>query len=751
MKKILIFSIAIFAFLQNASAQITISAARSTTLGSTVTVRGIVTNGSELGVIRYMQDGTAGIAAYSATMSTVNAGDSVQVTGVLKNYNQLLEIDPVTSFSVITTGNPMPAAKIVLIGAAFSEPYESQIVKINAVTFSNSGNFSGNTNYNISNGGTTKALRVVTGVNLVGSPIPGTPVGVSGIMSQFDFANPNNGYQLLPRGFTDITFGGGPVITVAPSPRVTSITTNSMIIEFATQNPGSSLIFWGTVRSNLATVAKNVPLVTTHAVSLTGLTPATIYYFRAASIDANGDTSFSGIQTGVTKSLSTGAMQVYFNRPVDNTVANSVNNHAVYLNRAIDDTLIAFLSRAKYTVDISIYNWNNSQLSDISAMVNQLYSRVTNPVKIRIVFDASSANLGLNSLNGNIPRIGRVTTTGIMHNKFVVVDAESSNPNDAYVWSGSTNWTDGNINSDANNVVIIQDQSLAKAYKLEFEEMFGSETNIPNPANAKFGSDKINNTPQNIILGNGKHVELYFSPSDETETAIVRAIKSANKDIELALMLITRTTLAYEVENKIKAGMYGAGIISDTSASGTAPFNIMRNASTASATRFRKNTTGILHSKYMIVDQNANSSDPLVLTGSHNWSSSANTINDENTLIIHDKDIANLYFQDWVQRFKDAGGSPNDYYTGVMQNAKNNLNIDIYPNPGRDILNFSSDLLRTNKATVSILDVTGKVISTTTLLQQNTMNISHLNNGIYFVKVSIANHGEQTIRLVKAN
>ena len=52
-------------------------------------------------------------------------------------------------------------------------------------------------------------------------------------------------------------------------------------------------------------------------------------------------------------------------------------------------------------------------------------------------------------------------------------DAESSNPNEAIVWTGSTNLTADQIHSDHNDVIIIQDQALAKAYTMEFEEMWG--------------------------------------------------------------------------------------------------------------------------------------------------------------------------------------------------------------------------------------------------------------------------------------
>src|SRR5687768_9089610 len=82
---------------------ITIAQARSLATGSAVTVKGIVTSGAELGIIRYLQDGTAGITAYSTDLSNVLRGDSLLLTGILKNYNGLLEIDPVTSFTIINS------------------------------------------------------------------------------------------------------------------------------------------------------------------------------------------------------------------------------------------------------------------------------------------------------------------------------------------------------------------------------------------------------------------------------------------------------------------------------------------------------------------------------------------------------------------------------------------------------------------------------------------------------------------------
>ena len=71
-------------FLRVQAQLITIAEARASAEGTTVTVRGIVVNGSELGPIRYMQDETGAIAAYDfAATADVVAGDSIEVTGVL--------------------------------------------------------------------------------------------------------------------------------------------------------------------------------------------------------------------------------------------------------------------------------------------------------------------------------------------------------------------------------------------------------------------------------------------------------------------------------------------------------------------------------------------------------------------------------------------------------------------------------------------------------------------------------------------
>ena len=73
----------------------------------------------------------------------------------------------------------------------------------------------------------------------------------------------------------------------------------------------------------------------------------------------------------------------------------------------------------------------------------------------------------------------------------------------------------------------------------------------------------------------------------------------------------------------------------------------------------------LMHDKYGIIDAGHPESDAMVITGSHNWTNAANTVNDENTLFFHDARIANLYLQDFSARYHISGGSADLVPVGV--------------------------------------------------------------------------------------
>lgn len=198
MKKIIIAGLALF-FAAGVSAQADIADARTFSLNSTVTVSGVVTNGSELGPIRYMQDGTAGIAGYGNALSGVNRGDSITITGPLIEFSGLMEVSPVSN--VVNHGQAVvqPTPQTLQLADA-GEAFECQYLQFDNVTFVETGSFaSGNANYSVTDGTNTLAVRVNGSTNIGGTPIPTGPISIRGLMGQF-----NTTYQLVPRDLNDI-------------------------------------------------------------------------------------------------------------------------------------------------------------------------------------------------------------------------------------------------------------------------------------------------------------------------------------------------------------------------------------------------------------------------------------------------------------------------------------------------------------------------------------------------------------------
>lgn len=652
MKKTLILALAFLGVSTLVNAQNTILEARGMAEGTVVTVKGIVTNGSELGVIRYFQDNTAGIAAYGSMVSPVNRGDSVTITGTLKIYNQLLELDPVTNVTVRSSGNPIPAP-IVLTPAQISEPYEARLVKVNNVIFADAGGlFTGNKKYQFSSNGEIGFIYVKTSqTDIVGQPIPNGPASITAECSQFDYSSPTAGYQLLPRTISDIEISSSIFLTDVLTN--TNFTQTELDFTWTTNIAGTTEMYYGLSSDLVSTnLISGTGGSTTHEISIAGVSAGQIIWVQAFSVSGT-DTAFSGVTPFATISNSSGDIKVYFNTAVDNSYSSGVD--AIYLPSAIDDTLISYINRARYTIDFTMYNFNNQGISNVS---DALKAAATRGVTVRVIGCGTTANLGIDELvDSNVNLLigpSGSERTGIMHNKFILFDTESADPNEPLVWTGSTNLTDGQVNLDANNVIILQDQSLARTYKIEFEEMWGSTGSTPDAGKARFGFNKKNNTPHELMVA-GKRVECYFSPTDGVNSRIVQTINTTDNDLSIATMLITRTEMADAIAAQKTAGA-AVNVITNTEGNNSTVVNSILTAALGTHYTFDDVSSGILHHKYMIVDQDAPASDPILFTGSHNWSAAADNDNDENTLIVHDATIANIYYQNFVQRFVENDG-----------------------------------------------------------------------------------------------
>jgi len=717
MKKILFIGL-ISPFLAQAQDDI-LDARNNFNIGQSVTVTGIVTNGNEFGSIRYIQDLTAGVAIYPGSnwndWEEPVVGDIITVTGVLTEFNGLLEVGPdLSAVEIISSGNTLPAPQIISPDEA-SELYEGLLVQVNSSFFDNGGaTITGNSTYNYSSGGEQGAVFIRSSNSLVGSILPISPVDVIGIMSQFSFDG-TGGYQLLPRDAADFVLGS--TINLTSAVVQTNMTQEGFTLSWTTDQSGTTEVQYGLTPA-LGMTANIAGNTQNHNIALSGLEAGSIYYAKA--ISTNGvDIAESNILPYATVSQSSGSIVVYFNKPVDTSVATI--EEAINLGNNLNDTIAEYINRAQYTLDAMVYNINDQTI--VSA-INDAYDR---GVQIRYIAQGTNLNAGVEQFNENIPVWFRTDDNGSgMHNKIAIIDADYADL--ATVIGGSCNWTTENLNNDYNNTIIFQDQSLARGYRIEFEEMWGSNTMTPNGLDSKFGPNKSVNTPKKYLIG-GAPIEVYFSPSDNTTQAILTTVMSANTNLEFALLAFTRDDLGAAVIDRHNDFFTNVrGIIEQTSGTGN-EYEILIEQGVEVYSH--QGVTGQIHHKYAIVDHSNLDSNPTVLTGSHNWSASAETVNDENTMVIHDARIANLFYQEFYARLVDLDA------IGVGELLPSDLMI--YPNPSEgnvtiDLSNFNS----LNKFEILITDAFGRIIKNisnagTDRIQ---LDLSDLNSGMYILTVS---------------
>ncbi|HPH82656.1 MAG TPA: phospholipase D-like domain-containing protein [Flavobacteriales bacterium] len=705
------------------NSQTTISQARLQALNSSVTIRGIITNGSEIGIIRYIQDPTGGLAIYSSSFaSQLNIGDSIEVSGTLVEFSGLLEINPVTNLLPVSVGNALPQPQVVS-PSLLSEQYESELVRLNGVIFGNGGSlFAANTSYGFSSGLEQSTIYVRTGSPLIGQMIPFGAVDLIGICSQF-----NSAYQVLPRDISDFILQTGINITSPVS--MSNIQQDGIQVNWETNIPGTSEVAYGLTPGVELGLLSNPSLVASHSIQLTGLQAGQVYYFQIFS-SANGTTATGPVKVFGTQSNSQGWIRTYFNHPVD--TSNGIQLPELAQIELLDDSLIAYLNRAEESIDLTIYDFDNTQISSISTAINDAHNR---GVRVRFISDGNNVatNLGVNDLLPAIPKLlspvgGNYT---IMHNKFVVIDADHSNPNKPIVWTGSTNWTDRQINRDPNNVIVIQDQTLARTYQLEFEEMWGGSGDNPDSLNARFGASKQDNTPHEFIVG-GNRLECYFSPSDNTNEQLIKTLLTANDSVHFATMLVTRFDIANAIDTLINNGVQVAGIINSDSTT-TVYSDLL--ASMGNQLQINPDTHVIMHHKFFVADAGT-TSDPVVWTGSHNWSTNANTKNDENSLVIHNSEVA-----DWYRRAFTRLTNPIPVDTTGVEDLTSKNGIKLYPSLVENLNEVRIISTTETKSQILLLNNQGQILINKQVVlsansQYNLDFLPHVDSGVYFIHIS---------------
>jgi phosphatidylserine/phosphatidylglycerophosphate/cardiolipin synthase-like enzyme len=165
--------------------------------------------------------------------------------------------------------------------------------------------------------------------------------------------------------------------------------------------------------------------------------------------------------------------------------------------------------------------------------------------------------------------------------------------------------------------------------------------------NKRFGSGSPANTPYPTFSLNGTLLEVYFSPDDGTAARLLALIQEARESIYFLAYSFTSDELADALIAQARAGLRVEGVLERSQAESNygAQFERLRQAGIE--VRLDGNPRS-MHHKVIVLD------DEVVVTGSYNFSNSAETKNDENTLIIHSPEIAASFLSEFRRIFDQA-------------------------------------------------------------------------------------------------
>jgi len=537
----------------------------------------------------------------------------------------------------------------------------------------------------------------------------------------------------------------GPTFT--HQPEETSIEEQQVTISFSTLKPCNAIVYYGL--SSYYTdslVAGKIDSV--HDFTISKLSPSTLYHYKVIAKDSEGVNSTGDLVFATASpASSTGTIRAYFSKQVDPSVAiwdtaNVVDISQKFINR---------IDSSKFSIDIALYSLKGTVGQRVA---DALLNAKARGVKIRMIVENDNANTTpiATLKNNNVPLITDAFDSvnagrGLMHNKFAIFDyRDTSSSADDWIWTGSWNATDPGNYNDAQNAVEIQDRTLALAYTVEFNEMWGSDSDTPDQQNSRFGMRKRDNTPHRFNV-KGIPIALYFSPSDQTALHIKEELDRATSSVNIAMLTLTRSDLAQELVT-LKSSSVKVRVILDNNTDTGTQFPFLQ----ANGIDIRlKGTaiTGLLHHKYAIIDADKASTESRVITGSYNWTNSAETVNSENTLIIFDRQIANEFLQEFKSRYIEAGGS--DAITGISENKINQEMSAFelkqnYPNPFNPSTTIEFRLLEDSYLDIDVYNILGQKIAKLiggflkAGAHQITFDARQLPSGIYFYTMRAGNH-----------
>lgn len=311
-----------------------------------------------------------------------------------------------------------------------------------------------------------------------------------------------------------------------------------------------------------------------------------------------------------------GWYSVYFTDPTNPTAPS--------YRGGIDEALAEAIDQARVSVDMAIYDLNLWSIRD--ALINAHRRGVA----VRLVTDSDNMDeMEIQELKEAGIEVLGDRRESLMHDKFVIIDRSE-------VWTGSMNFTTGGAYLDNNNLIRLRSSKLAEDYRLEFEQMYAED---------RFSAAKAPITPYPAVTVNSSLIEVYFSPQDGTLGHILELVSTARENIDFLAYSFTSDELAEALIGRAGSGVRVKGVFDEDQYHSNAGTEFDQLVRAGIDVRLDGNER-LMHHKVIIIDGE------IVITGSYNFSNNAEYNNDENTLIIHNRDIATQFLDNFQRIYE---------------------------------------------------------------------------------------------------
>lgn len=406
-------------------------------------------------------------------------------------------------------------------------------------------------------------------------------------------------------------------------------------------------------------------------------TPNTNYEYAATPVYGTPKNMKNGDEVTVkitTENPDSGTHGVFFNRGTvgqayarkfDNKSPDKIPNNEAYkwLSRGLEEAMLAFIGEAKnedYALRVAAYEF------DHIPVIQALYDASKRGADVKIVYDRSKRGPWENTDKAiaKVPgieklMIPRTANSSIKHNKYIVLLYKEK---PIEVWMGSTNFTKGGIFGQSNVGHIVRDETIANEY-------FEYWTRLSKDPDMKEIRPENNDHTPTPTKGVKKGITPIFSPRPDLSVLewYGKQIEEASKSIGFTAAFGVNKDFATIMSKEDESLRY---ILLEHQGNTFDDFKDTPNNRIALGALLNEqeieeeglqgweaeHLTGLndhvkyLHTKYLFIDPLTD--DPILITGSANFSEASTKNNDENMIIIRgDTNVVDIYLTEFMRLF----------------------------------------------------------------------------------------------------